>query len=344
MRKIILVIATLIVYFSTGCGGGGSTGTPIPDAGLDETPAEQTISEMEVSDIETPEDTQTTEAETQESPDNIDPTPTNPLEGIGAVQTLGSGFGFLEGPVYRSDDGSLYFSDIPADTIFQLSADGSTTPFLENQPTNGLLFDSQNRLVIATQNGRTLSRLEESGNVEVLVERFEGALLNSPNDVALHSNGDLYFTDPPFGIAPEASEVGCAGVYRFANDGSLSQFWCNGIDTRPNGIALSPNQDLLYVSFFSSGEIFTWSIAPDGSVGEMAAFATTAGSADGIVIDADGNLFVASSAGIEVFAPDGTLWGVIEVPERVSIAVLSALDDSSYRLLDLPKHTNREGS
>ena len=315
MRKIILAIATLIVYFSAGCGG-GSSGTSTPDAGLDETPTEQTISEMEVSEIETPEDTETTEAEFQEVPDNIDLTPANPLEGIGAVQTIGSGFSFLEGPAYRADDNSLFFSDIPADTILRLDADGSIAPFLENQPTNGLLFDSQNRLVIATQSGRTLSRQEESGSVTVLIERFEGALLNAPNDVALHTNGDLYFTDPPFGLAPEASEVGCAGVYRFANDGSLSQFWCNGIDTRPNGIALSPNQDLLYVSFFLTGEIFTWAIAPDGSVGEMAQFATTAGSADGMVVDADGNLFVTSSAGVEVFAPDGTLWGIIDVPEQ----------------------------
>ena len=241
MRKIILSIATLIIYFSAGCGG-SSSGTSTPDAGLDETPTEQPVSETE-----TPEDTETTEAESQEVevPDNVDLTPTNPLEGIGAVQTLGSGFSFLEGPAYRADDNSLFFSDIPADTILRLDADGSIAPFLENQPTNGLLFDSQNRLVIATQSGRTISRQEESGSVTVLVERFEGALLNAPNDVALHTNGDLYFTDPPFGLAPEASEVGCAGVYRFANDGSLSQFWCNGIDTRPNGIALSPNQDLL---------------------------------------------------------------------------------------------------
>jgi len=329
VHKINLAFATLVVCITTGC---GSSSSSTPDAGLDETPDTQEMSEIDVSDGETPEDSQTTEAETTDAetqdnadtvdPNPIDPSPINPLEGVGPLQILGSGFGFLEGPVYSSDDDSLLFSDIPANTILRLDSDGSIAPFLENQPTNGLVFDTQNRLVIATQSGRSLSRLEESGTVTVLAERFEGALFNAPNDVASHTNGDLYFTDPPFGIAPEASEVGCAGVYRLANDGSLSQFWCNTIDTRPNGINLSPNQDLLYVSFFSSGEIFTWSVAPDGSVGEMAPFATTAGNADGMVVDDDGNLFVTSAAGVEVFAPDGTRWGTIDIPEQATNCTL----------------------
>jgi len=124
----------------------------------------------------------------------------------------------------------------------------------------------------------------------VLADRFNGSLFNSPNDLALHDNGDVYFTDPPFGINPETSEIGCSGVYRLTADGSLSQFWCNGIETLPNGIALSPDQDRLYVAFSSGG--------------------------DGMAVDAEGNVFVTSVAGVEVFAPDGALLGVIEVPEQ----------------------------
>ena len=266
---------------------------------------------------------------TQDNPGEINTELTNPLEGIGSVQLIANGFRFLEGPAYRPSDNALYFSDIPANTIFRLSAEGSIEPYRENQPTNGLVFDSQDRLLIATQSGRTLSRVVDNGSATVLADRFEGAIFNSPNDLALHTNGDVYFTDPPFGISPETSETGCAGVYRLTMEGELSRFWCNGINTRPNGIALSPNQDRLYVTFSSGGQILSWPIAADGSVGEVSTFATTAGFPDGMVVDADGNLFVTSVAGVEVFAPDGTRWGVIEIPERPANCELGGPDGST---------------
>ncbi len=321
MRKLTLAIATLIIYLSTGC---SSSSDSTQDTGDDGSTEGQTTSEMDTSG-----DTENTDGDTPVNPGDGDTTPINPLDGIGEVQSIGSDFGFLEGPEYRQDQSALYFSDIAANTIFRLNEDGSIAPFRENQPTNGLKFDSQNRLLIATQSGRTLSRLDEAGNVSVLADRFEGALLNSPNDIALHSNGDVYFTDPPFGIDPSTSEVGCAGVYRLTANGDLSRFWCNGIDSRPNGIAFSPNQDTLYVAFTLTGQILSWSVEADGSVGEMAPFATTEGSADGMVIDAAGNLFATSSAGVEVFAPDGTRWGVIEVPEQAANCTLGGPDNKT---------------
>ncbi len=302
MRTRIIVIATVMAYCSIGCSSSDSATTT--DVELGESPTEQTAAE-------------------------IDSVIINPLEGIGSVQLLGSGFNFLEGPVYQSSDRSLLFSDIPTDTIFRLLANGSIEPFLENQPTNGLAFDPQNRLLIATQSGRALSRLEASGTVIVLADSFEGALFNAPNDLAVHTNGDVYFTDPPFGLDPALSEIGCSGIYRLTPGGNLTQFGCNTIETRPNGIALSPNQDLLYVTFSISGEILTWTIAADGSVGEMDTFTTTVGVADGMVIDAEGNLFVTSAAGIEVFAPDGTRWGVIEIPEQATNCTLGGPDNNT---------------
>ncbi len=326
MHKIILALTALFIIYLAGCSSGGNSDTSTEDGVLDEVPS----TEQTGTDTDAPEQPQPAEEVIPDSPPvTVDPTPTNPLEGIGSVQNLGSGFGFLEGPAYRTSDNSVLFSDIPANTIFQLNADGSIEPFLENQPTNGLLFDADNRLLIATHGGRTLARQEETGSITVLADRFEGALLNSPNDIALHNNGDVYFTDPPFGIAPDASEVGCSGVYRLTADGNLSRFWCNGIDSRPNGIGLSPNQDQLYVAFTFSGDILRWSVAADGSIGEMTQFATTAGNADGMAIDADGNLFVTSIAGVEVFSPDGTLWGTIEVPETPSNCVLGGPDGNT---------------
>ena len=257
---------------------------------------------------------------------------TNPLDGIQPVQRVSTGFRFLEGPAYRASDNSLFFSDIPVNTIFQLTSDGSIESFRENQPTNGLIFDQQGRLLIATNSGRTLSRLEESGTVvTVLAESFEGAAFNSPNDMALHTNGDVYFTDPPFAIDPTTSETGCAGVYRLTAEGRLSRFWCNGIDTRPNGIVLSPNQDRVYVSFSVGGQILSWPVTTDGSVvaEEVDTFAMTAGFPDGMTVDAEGNVFVTSAAGVEVFAPNGSLWGAIEFPERPANVTLGGPENNT---------------
>ena len=301
MRTGIIAIAIVVAYFSIGCSSDSTTTT---DVELDSSPTEQTAGEL-------------------------DSMPANPLEGIGPVQLVGTGFSFLEGPVYQPGDNSLLFSDIPADTIFRLRADGSIEPLLENQPTNGLAFDPQNRLLIATQSGRSLSRLEESGTVTVLADSFEGALFNAPNDLAVHTNGDVYFTDPPFGLDPALSEVGCSGIYRLTPGGNLTQFGCNTIETLPNGIALSPNQDLLYVTFSGSGDILTWAIAADGSVGDMNTFTTTAGNTDGMAIDAEGNLFVTSAAGVEVFAPDGTRRGVIEIPEQATNCTFGGPDNNT---------------
>ncbi len=318
MRKLLLSTAAIIVCFTIGCSSSSTPTTTADSAGSGD---EQTFSEAETSG-----DNQTIEGETQTDPDVIDVAQTNPLENIGELELIASDFGFLEGPVYRSDEDALYFSDIAANTIFRRGADGIIAPFRENQPTNGLVFDSQNRLLIATQSGRTLSRLDESGSIMVLADRFNEALLNSPNDIALHTNGDVYFTDPPYGIDPELSDVGCAGVYRLQADGNLSRFWCNGIDTRPNGIAFSPDQETLYVAFTRSGQILRWSVAQDGSTGEMDTFVTTAGGADGMVIDGNGNLFITSRAGIEVFAADGTRWGEISVPEQTTNCTLGGAE------------------
>lgn len=308
MHYISLSIVIFVVYFSSGC----SSSTTASDERIDEPSTGQT----DVGSV-TPDDN----GESENNP-LVSPSISNPLDGVGTVLRIGSDFGFLEGPVYRPSDNSLYFSDIPKETIFRRQADGTIEVFRENQPTNGLVFDEQNGLLVATHGGRSLTRIDEFGEVAVLADNYEGDLLNSPNDIALHSNGDVYFTDPPYGIDTSTSEVGCAGVYRLTVDGKLSRFWCNGIETRPNGIALSPNQDRLYVSFTLSGQILSWTLNSDGSVGEVGTFAETAGSADGMVVDGAGNLYVASVVGIEVFSSDGVRWGEISIPEQVTNCTL----------------------
>jgi gluconolactonase len=171
--------------------------------------------------------------------------------------------GWAEGPVWVRDGGYLLFSDVVGNTIFRwkqgegesvfLRPSGYTgaAPFTGKEPgSNGLAIDPQGRLVFCQHGDRRISRREPDGRLTVLADRFEGGRLNSPNDLVFKSNGDLYFTDPPFGLPRSfddpAKEVPFQGVYRLARDGSLT------VLTRelsaPNGVAFSPDERTLYVS------------------------------------------------------------------------------------------------
>ena len=253
--------------------------------------------------------------------------PRNPIESLDEVMLIEGEFAFLEGPQYRTSDGALYFSDIPADTIHRLLPNGEIEAFRMNQPTNGLLFDSMDRLHVATQTGRTLVRFEGDGTETVIASEFNGEKLNSPNDLVLRADGNLYFTDPPYGINVADSERDCSGIYRVDPAGNLTELWCENLDTRPNGIGLSPDGSTLYVAFTHNGEILSWDVAADGSVSNQQDFASTTGGADGLAIDVAGNLFVTSNSGVEVFAPTGTKWGTIPVAEQPANCAFGGTDN-----------------
>ncbi len=241
------------------------------------------------------------------------------------VEKLGDGFQFTEGPLWMPG-GYLVFSDIPANKIRKWSPDGKIGEF--DKPAsitgaNGLTLDKQGRLLVCEQDGRKLSRIEPDGRVTLLVDRFEGKRINSPNDVVMKSDGALYFTDPPYGLkgadkSPD-KEVVFNGVYRL-KDGRVEVL--SKELTRPNGIAFSPNEKILYVAN-SDGQKKIWmrfDVNKDGTLanGKVLLDATkdtSPGGPDGMKVDKKGNLYGTGPGGIWVISPAGKHLGTLVFPE-----------------------------
>lgn len=253
------------------------------------------------------------------------------------VEKIADGLQWVEGPVWDRKDNALLFSDIPTNSVFKwkegkgiglfLKPSGYTgaAPFKGKEPgSNGLAFDAKRRLILAEHGDRRISRLEKNGKKTTLVDRYQGKRINSPNDLVFKSNGDLYFTDPPFGLAggfdDSQKELPFQGVYRFSTDGKLTLL-IKDIKA-PNGIAFSPDEKTLYVSDvdFTRSAWLTYDIKTDGTVGNGRVFFEASRwkqppffGPDGMKVDRDGNLFAARPGGISVFAPDGTHLGSIEI-------------------------------
>jgi sugar lactone lactonase YvrE len=213
----------------------------------------------------------------------------------------------------------LFFSDIPANTIYKWQPKQKIKVF--RQPsgnTNGNTLDRLGRLISAEQSNRRISRTEKDGTVVTLASHYQGKRLNSPNDAIVKSNGDIYFTDPPYGIKTEQEELGFNGVYRLTPDKTLTLLIKDFV--RPNGIAFSVNETKLYVNDSDKSHIRVFDIQPDGTLVNGKLFATLKssdkeGTADGIKIDIKGNVYSAGPGGIWIFAENGQQLGIIEIPE-----------------------------
>ncbi len=253
------------------------------------------------------------------------------------VERVADGFTWVEGPAWDPRSGELLFSDIPRNAVYAWRPGAGTRLFLERsgysgarpfggrEPgSNGLAFDPRGRLVLCEHGNRRISRLEPDGSRTVLVDRYQGRRLNSPNDLLFTAAGDLLFTDPPFGLPggfddPER-ELPFSGVYRLATDGTLTLL--TDALPAPNGLALSPDGRTLYVSN-ADRERAVWMAFPvlsEGGLGEGrlffdgTAFAAAApGAPDGLEADRDGNLFAAGPGGVFVFTPDGAHLGSFEL-------------------------------
>jgi len=238
-----------------------------------------------------------------------------------ALERVAEGFKFIEGPVWHPD-GFLLFSDIPADTIYQWEPNGELTVF--RQPSgkaNGNALDDQNRLITGEHDNRRVSRTEADGVIITLADRYNGKRLNSPNDLALHSDGSIYFTDPPYGIKSEQEELGFYGIYRLAPDGELTLL--NDEMIRPNGITFSPDETQLYVNDSQEGYIQVFDVGEDGTLANGRRFAELkdpdlSGVPDGMKVDNEGNVYSTGPGGVWIFSPDGERLGIIQVPETAA--------------------------
>jgi gluconolactonase len=237
----------------------------------------------------------------------------DPLVGRGEVELVDEGYGFTEGPQWMPDEGVLLFTD--NDTIHQVAADDEITVFrMPSNYSNGLAVDPKGRLIAAEADARRVTRTESDGTVTTIAERFHGALLNQPNDIVVRSDGTIYFTDPTFGNAAAQAELDFRGIFRIAPDGGLTAERRGDTTEAPNGLALSPDESLLYVTNYAADLVWVMNVADDGTLSEARTFVNTGEGPDGMTVDNAGNLFVTTGSGIEVFAPDGARWGVIPVP------------------------------
>ena len=250
----------------------------------------------------------------------------NPLVDRGPVELVLAAFEFTEGPAWRPDHGDLLFSDIPANTIYRYDpASGELGAFRSpSRNSNGLLW-RDGKLYAAEHSGRRVSVSEGDAEPVSVVERFGDARLNSPNDMALAADGTLYFTDPPYGLGETPSEIGACNVYRLQPGGELELLVPGDFEARPNGIALSPDERWLYVGYSRAGDVRAYDLAGDAPLAPRP-FAKAAGGVDGMVVDAAGNLYVTSRAGVEVFAPDGHRWGWIDFPAKPANCTLGGPD------------------
>ncbi|HEY6421921.1 MAG TPA: SMP-30/gluconolactonase/LRE family protein [Pseudonocardiaceae bacterium] len=248
--------------------------------------------------------------------------------GRGEVEKVRGGFTFTEGPVWVASKSLLIFTDIPADAIQQLQPPATVSVFRQpSGESNGLGIDAQGRLVASEGSNRRVSRTLAGGTVVTVADRWQGKRLNSPNDNITRSDGTVYFTDPPYGLpAGQARELDFQGVFRVDPAGTLH---LESSDmNRPNGIALSPDEKLLYVDDDGAdGQVRKFPVRPDGSLGPPTIFvAATDGGGDGMAVDDAGNLYVTTTAGVRVYRPNGVLWGTIPVPEVPSNCTFGGAD------------------
>ena len=247
------------------------------------------------------------------------------------LEKIADGFGWAEGPVWNQQEKFLLFSDVPNNRIIKWKAGEGTSVFLQpsgysgaepftgREPgSNGLTFDKEGRLVFCQHGDRRISRLEKDGTRTTLVDTYEGKRLNSPNDLIFKSNGDLYFTDPPFGL-PKAfddpkKKLPFQGVYRLSSKGKLTLLTAQV--KAPNGIAFSPDEKKLYVADSARAFWFVFDVKKDGTLspGKVLFDGTELskgrpGVADSLKVDVFGNIFAAAPGGLFILAPDGTLLG-----------------------------------
>lgn len=244
-------------------------------------------------------------------------------------------FMWAEGPVWVADQKAVLFSDIPRNMIWKWS-NGKLEEFLKpsgytgkakfegyEPGCNGLALDKKGNLILCQHGDRRVAQLEKDGSFKTLADKYDGKRFNSPNDLTIKSNGDIYFTDPPYGLPKQmddpAKELDFQGVYRLDTHGKVTLLTKEM--TRPNGIALSPDEKHLYVAN-SDPKMAIWKVFPvkeDGTLGEGKVFfdstkwvgAQHPGLPDGMKVDTQGNVWATGPGGVLVFSPEGKHLGTL---------------------------------
>jgi len=246
-----------------------------------------------------------------------------PIPGIGPageVQKLHTNFKFTEGPA-SDGQGNLYFSNIPNATIHLLDASGKLSVFTDkSRHANGLMFNNMGELVACEMDGQLAAWNVQTKARRVLTDSYKGTRFNAPNDLVIDRSGGIYFTDPHYSAPrPLPQEKMC--VYYRSAKGEVTRLL--DILTTPNGIILSRDEQTLYV-FPSEGHVMqAYEVTAPGKLGlgrQFCTIKTPAGKdlsgCDGVTIDVEGNLYLTTKLGIQVFSPKAELLGIIRLPEH----------------------------
>lgn len=275
--------------------------------------------------------------------EQLDPALAALIDVNASLEVLADGFEWTEGPVWVASEGHLLFSDIPRNTIHKWSEQDGLEVFLRpagynrDDPqgkelgTNGLLLDAEGQLVMCNHGLRAITRLNPFDHTHtVLADKYQGRRLNSPNDAVFHSNGDLYFTDPSYGLeginnSPH-KELPYNGVYRLDGNGEVTLVTTQM--TNPNGIGFSPDESILYVaqSDGNTPVLRSFEVEPDGGLSEGQLFydaspqrdAGGKGLPDGMAVDQAGNVFATGPGGVLIINPEGKLLGIIRTGEATA--------------------------
>jgi gluconolactonase len=251
------------------------------------------------------------------------------------IEKIAGGFTFIEGPLWRPE-GALWFSDVVGNVVRQWTPDGKVVEILRpggydknDAPAgsyigpNGMVAGKDGTVLLVQHGNRRIVSIDKDRNVTSFLDKFQGKRFNSPNDLVYRSDGSLYFTDPPYGLVKQdedpAKELPYNGVFRYA--GGKLQVLVKDM-TRPNGIAVSPDQKTLYVAN-SDEKKKVWmryDVAENGSLSNGRVFfdvtaMTEDGLPDGMKVDAQGNLYCSGPGGVWVFSPEGKHLGTIKPPE-----------------------------
>lgn len=239
-------------------------------------------------------------------------------------EQLATGFIFTEGPLWKQHERFLLFSDMPGDHLRRWSGrDGVSTFRRPCNKSNGLAWDRQGRLLVCEHASSRLTRTEPDGSITVLASHHNGKELNSPNDLAVRSDGAIYFSDPTygrrehFGVLREP-QLTFRGVYCVSPDTSSLTLLADDFG-QPNGLCFSHDERTLFVNDTDRQHIRAFDVRRDGTIANSRVWAETVGEGpgapDGMKIDSAHNLFCCGPGGIHVFAPDAKCLGVIRVPE-----------------------------
>lgn len=238
---------------------------------------------------------------------------------FGPAELMFDGFQFTEGPT-EDGQGNLYFTDIPANRIYQVT-DGKKSVFVEpSLHCNGLMIDGAGQLVACQMDGQLVAYDPASGKSRVVAGQYQGKRFNACNDLVVDRQGGVYFTDPHY-RAPDPLPQGTTAFYYCSADGNVTRL-AEDLDA-PNGIILSPDEKTLYVVPSQQKELMAYDVTAPGKLAngrvlfEMQQKREGGNSGgDGLTIDAKGNLYVTTGLGLQVVSPAGQLLGILEFPQQ----------------------------